>query len=55
MTHSTPIPHEFKIMYNENTGKPYEICKICHRTKDELNKDSIKSKPLNRFEILKKL
>ena len=24
-----PIPHEFVIRYNESTGEPYDICKLC--------------------------
>lgn len=27
--------HTWKKMYNENTGKPYKICKICYTIHDK--------------------
>jgi hypothetical protein len=37
--HSDPIPHEFKTRYNGHTGEPYELCIICCRTKNEIEKE----------------
>ena len=28
-SHSDPIPHEWVTRYDEVTGKPYEICRMC--------------------------
>ena len=27
--HPKPIPHELKTQYDQNTGKPYQICIRC--------------------------
>jgi hypothetical protein len=40
-SHYDPVPHEFKTKYDQNTGKPYEICINCMRTKEELEKEKI--------------
>ena len=36
MDHTLPLPHTFITKYDEDTGKPYELCGICLRTKAEL-------------------
>lgn len=38
-SHLDPVPHEFVIRYDQHTGIPYEICMICHSTKEELDKE----------------
>jgi len=40
--HKPLQPHEWKIMYNENTGKPYKMCKNCHEIDEESYKESRK-------------
>ena len=35
--HRTPTPHKFETKYDEYTGKPYEWCPVCGRTKQELD------------------
>lgn len=32
--HETPKAHDWIIKYNENTGKPYEICGKCNKRKE---------------------
>ena len=27
--HTVLQPHQWKTMYNQNTGKPFKICKMC--------------------------
>jgi hypothetical protein len=34
--HKPLQPHEWKTLYNQNTGKPYKVCKHCHKT-DEVS------------------
>lgn len=34
--HKPLQPHKFdKILYNQNTGKPYKLCSDCYKTDDE--------------------
>lgn len=37
-THLDPKPHEYVTQYDQDTGKPYEICLQCMRTKDQNEK-----------------
>jgi len=36
--HSQPIPHEFVERFDHKTGKPYDLCTICLRTRWEIEK-----------------
>lgn len=36
--HKELQPHKWMTMYNENTGKPYNICELCY----EIDKESYK-------------
>jgi len=38
--HKPLQPHEWKIMYNQNTGKPYKRCKKCYEVDEESFKES---------------
>ncbi len=39
--HHKPLqPHDWKTKYNENTGKPYKTCKVCHEIDEESYKKS---------------
>jgi hypothetical protein len=40
--HSELKPHTWKIMYNQNTGKPYKICSVCGRMDEKSYKESSK-------------
>lgn len=40
--HTEPTPHEWITKYNENTGKPYEICNLCWTRKENLKEKQIK-------------
>lgn len=33
-------PHTWKIMYNENTGKPYKRCEKCYAVDEESYKEA---------------
>lgn len=33
-----PDPHEYKTMYNEHTGIPYERCNICNQKRENIEK-----------------
>ena len=35
--HRTPVPHQWQTQYDQNTGKPFEFCRVCltHRGLDE--------------------
>lgn len=34
--HKTLLPHDWEeVTYHQNTGKPYETCKRCHRINNE--------------------
>jgi hypothetical protein len=37
-THGEPAPHKYVTKYDENTGKPYEICRSCMQTRADLEK-----------------
>lgn len=39
LPHRKPEPHKFVTRYDEITGKPYEVCLVCHERKG--NEDSI--------------
>jgi hypothetical protein len=36
--HKTPQPHEFIMQYDTKTGDCYEMCKVCLKTKKQLEK-----------------
>jgi len=38
--HKELQPHNWKIVYNENTGKPYKRCKDCHQIDYESYKEA---------------
>jgi hypothetical protein len=33
MDHKIPEPHEYITKFDENTGKPYEVCRVCWERK----------------------
>lgn len=38
--HKELQPHTWKIMYNENTGKPYKRCEKCYNADEESYNES---------------
>jgi len=38
--HKELQPHVWKVMYNQNTGKPYNRCEKCHKAEEESYKQS---------------
>lgn len=34
--HKEPEPHKWVTKYNQNDGKPYEICQVCATRKEQL-------------------
>lgn len=40
--HKPLQPHDWKIMYNQSTGKPYKRCKNCSQADMESYKESMK-------------
>lgn len=35
-SHSEPEPHTYIDQYDQNTGAKYEMCRLCHRKREEL-------------------
>ena len=33
--HRTPNPHTWVTQYDQNTGEPYEVCRICTKIRDK--------------------
>ena len=38
--HKPLQPHTWKIMYDQNTGKPYKRCEKCHQADEESYKEA---------------
>jgi hypothetical protein len=34
--HQEPIPHDFVTRYDQNTGKPFRVCRRCMYREDQL-------------------
>jgi hypothetical protein len=43
--HVDPVPHEYETRFAEDTGRPYERCRTCHRTREELASEGIDGSP----------
>jgi len=41
--HEPLQPHDWGTKYNQNTGKPYKVCKKCSEIDDESYKESQKN------------
>jgi hypothetical protein len=35
----TPVPHEYVVKYDHNTGAPYDVCRWCWKRKSEIEKE----------------
>lgn len=40
--HKPLQPHEWEVMYNQSTGKPYKRCKNCYQADEESFKEAQK-------------
>lgn len=34
--HADTKPHDYVVRYEHNTGRPYEMCRVCMRRRDEI-------------------
>lgn len=34
--HRQPVPHKWQTQYDQNTGKPYEICRVCMNRREDV-------------------
>ncbi len=37
--HEIPSPHEYIIRFDQYTGKPYEVCEMCWKRKEDIEQE----------------